>query len=329
MIRNKLFLKALLALIILAVSISIVIWKRTSDLGPLSGAIARMPRFESIDILGRQIGSNDMKGSVVYVQFIDKPRPSDLGLLKELSASWEKEGLVLMAIVDSDNDTVAKFRTEYPKTIILNHDFERLKKLFKTPVSSMFFLFDRSGGLTMAGQTNWQSPSDLRNPLNRLLKNKTFDLSTIFPNKSRIFEHKWLGQIAEIIEKSTVSNHVIVMFARFCAGCSSGTILERLREFHEKSKGLVSVTCILSEAFTEQDASNMRAQLGLPFDVLIADRLLSDRWNWAIREYSEKEVTDIVVIIEKRGRVISLSYPDCSECWPRLLDQLGALSEGR
>ncbi|MCG7854102.1 MAG: hypothetical protein MIO92_16425 [Methanosarcinaceae archaeon] len=325
MAKNKAVPKAAIALIILVLSILYIQWKGKDSQGISSESITRLPSFSTEDIFGRPVKSREIKGRVLYIQFLKGSSPSNLSLLEEVYFAWEKERLFMVAIIDSPNEVTSRLSVDHPRMVIINRDYEAMRKLFKAPVSTMYYLFDTSGALVAAGQTDLQSSAGLRSPLNRLLKNKVFDVSYIMPGGTRVQEHEWLGQIEEVIGEDPNVYHVIAMFARFCAGCSSGMIIERLREFYSKNKALASVTCILGSAFTNQDARNMSTMLDLPFRVIVADKPLGERWNWAINEFSENDATDIVLVIDRTGKVVKTSYPTCSECWTQLIDYLNAL----
>lgn len=325
MIKNRRHFKVAVASLIFVLTIVYIQWKKIDGIRIPSESIKRLPYFEAIDILGRPVNSRDARGRVLYVQFLSGLSVLDIRLLKEIYLSWEKEGLLVMAIVDLQNDDLYRLSIDFPQMVIINRYYEKLLNKFKAPVSDMYYLFDTSGATVVAGQTIWQSEAGLKSPLNRLLKNKVFDISTIIPIETYIHEHEWLGQIAKIIEEDLYDYYVIAMFANICAGCSSGMILESLRDIYSKRKTSVSVTCILNGSFTNQDAINLGAQLGLPFRTVVADESLGARWKWAINEYSERDVTDMVMIIDKKGKIIKLSYPNCAMCLAELIESLQEL----
>jgi hypothetical protein len=72
----------------------------------------------------------------------------------------------------------------------------------------------------------------------------------------------------------------------------------------------------------------MRSQLSLICPIYIADVSLSQKWKHFIGQYRENDLTDIILLVDKAGKILEVADRKCN-CWGRLFNKTTLLLESK
>lgn len=302
-----------IGVVVFIVALIFIQFKKKNEILGSADRSPRLPDFNVADISGKFINSGQFKGRKLYVQFVSPSDISDLSLFEQIYSHWKDEDIKLVIITKNYGEL--KLRIDLNNVIVLAKDFDKLKTIFKAPNYGTYYLFDKTGYLINTGRNDIEYDKYLRILLNRLIKNKYFSISEFIKPNENIKNISWLKQAAEIVEKGYKDFYIISLFTSICAGCRSGSIIINLNSFYLKSLNIADVLCIFSDKFNEVDLVSLKSQLLMRFPVSIADQTLSRKWNYLIKEFSEAEITNIVFIIDKWGKIIRILDPNCSDCF--------------
>jgi len=287
--------------------------KKKIEVSDLNVMFKKLPKFKSLDAAGNLVRSDDFRGKKLYIQFVNPLYDHDIALIKKVYFHWKNEDLIFIIITENYSRFQSKL-ADLNNVIVLSKNYKKLQSLFNVPDSGTHYLFDGSGTLVNIGRNDIEYDKGLKRSLNRLIKNKYFSISDFIKLNENIKEISWFKQPSEIVEKENKEFYVISLFTSICSGCKSGSIMKNLKSFHLKGQNYAYVVCILSDKFNENDIISLRSQLGIKFPVIIADQALSAKWNSLINEFSEAEVTDIIFIMDKSGKIIRVLDPNCKDC---------------
>jgi hypothetical protein len=104
---------------------------------------------------------------------------------------------------------------------------------------------------------------------------------------------------------------LIAVFNRICMTCPSGMMIRKLKEMHRSYEGL-RILALLSNDFSEKDMENIKANLGIEFQLKKVDEAsgyLLDVWDrWKI-ESQEKRFSNGAFLIDMNSEVIRVLQP--------------------
>jgi len=117
--------------------------------------------------------------------------------------------------------------------------------------------------------------------------------------------------LAKSVQSDKYGFSVIAFFNRICMTCPSGMIIRKLKEMHRSYEGL-RILALLSNDFSENDKENIKANLGIEFQLKKADEAsgyLLDVWDrWKI-ESQEKRFSNGAFLIDMNSKVIRVLQP--------------------
>jgi hypothetical protein len=242
-----------------------------------------LPKFKSVDVLGRTINNNILRNKVSYIQFVNSFDPDDIDLIKKVYFNWKDENITIIVITNNLENFKSKSGIDIKDIIVINNDYERMKLKFNSPTSQgSYYLFSASGKTVSAERNNVRYERGIKIFLNRLIKNKYFSISDFVKTDENIKNTKWFGQVAKILEKEDKNFFLISMFTSICDTCPEGSIINYLNKIHSDSQDSVYVLSILNQNFNKHDIENLKSQLNIGFPIITADLELSQKWNFLI-----------------------------------------------
>ena len=273
--------------------------------------ITTIPVFESVDETGNSIKSSDFKEKNLYVQFIDSNSMDDIDLFKEVFLNWIKEGLIIIAI---PNDTPKFLESSgiYPDEIVVlpSSEYLKMKWAFKAPsCCGSFFLFNTAGQLAKT-DFNQKGYEEIKKYLNQLMKNKIFQVSYYFKENEYIKDNVWLSFYWQIIGKENKSYSIVAIFNSICNECLSGGIVHKLANLYSGNRDRLYVLGIVPDDYKDNDIENLKNFLNIEFQIERADPNLKNKWDALIAEYSEAELTNIILLLDKDGKLIKSTNND-------------------
>lgn len=314
------------AVLLMAGAVAYVSWVRYNDSHLQDNKPNKLPRIDATDIHGQVIQNEKYRGRPIYIQFIKDNSRTGIRLLTDLLVEWEDSSLSFLVITNKPDELYDNVARSPRLSIIGSDHYERLKVAFHAPETGSYFLYDSSGSLIITGRDYVDAVKDLKRHLNYVLKGKVFTIQEFIPSNLGADGSKGLMQLHKLVEAAPGPYIVIALFTSICSGCRSGEIMQHLQKLDETKDNLISITCILGADLSEIDSVNAKSQLRLPFPLIVASYDLRLRWDSLITEYSESELTDIVIILDKQGDVLDVAHPNCQDCWNAFyarLDKLG------
>ena len=196
---------------------------------------------------------------------------------------------------------------------LITEEYEEFKQLFAIPeCCEQFMIFDLEGDLLVNENIYIESYKVVRNLLNKKLKGIDYSITKYLPANSNIRNYKWLEQISAIQQSRDEEYYLISMFIEICSGCSSGSIMERLKKTHLEKKEFIYHLAFVPKSFTENDINNLKSEFNLRFTIVNADEQFNNKWNQLIEEYGQSNLTNIVFLIDKAGTVLRTMDGNCS-----------------
>ncbi|MCP2519369.1 hypothetical protein NLC26_01600 [Candidatus Aminicenantes bacterium AC-708-M15] len=288
--------------------------------------IMKLPKFDSMDVRGKLVKSENFKGKNLYVQFVDPLDFDDIDLIKKIYVNWKDENLEIVVITKDFERFKARSGIGTEDIIVLANDYEKLKSKFNSPqCCGTYYLFNKSGRVIAAGKNVIGYENGVKVFLKQLIRNEYFSMSNFIRANENIKNIEWFDQIAEIIEKEDKRYFIFSLFTSFCESCLSGAIINNLKKIYSKNKNFIYVMCILNADFhTKEDIESLRSQSGINFPIVIADSLLNQKWVSLIHEFREADLTDIVFIVDKTGKILKVYHRNCN-CYKSFFDFVNSL----
>lgn len=274
--------------------------------------ISRLPEFTVSDINGRLLKSDQLLGKNLYVQFIDPRYSSDLAVLRGVHSAWKNEDIQILGIVKNVSLFKRRYKNNYEDIIISNENFyeELLNKFKEDYFGQFYYIFDNRGKIVSFGNNDKGYNDGPKIHLKKLISKEYFLISDFIPSNIKYI--KWLEQFLRIINSSKQNYYVFSLFTSICNGCASGKYVDTLNELFLKGNEDVYFACILNDKFNNDDIGRLRSQLKIRLPIFIADSKLSEKWNALIKEFREKELTNIIFISDNRGNIINLFDYSCN-----------------
>jgi len=288
--------------------------------------ISLLPEFHAIDIEGNLVKSSDFKGKNLYVQFVDPLHFEDIDLIKSVYSNWKDEDLTIITVTNDIENFVSKTGINLKDIILINNNYEEIKSNFSSPLhQNTYYLFNGSGGVITFGKNRGRYERGVKIHLKKLIKNEHFSISDLVLVNDNIKNISWFHQVAEIVDRENKNLFIISLFTSFNNACSTGAIIEFLNKIFIENQNSVYVSGILNSSFnSEKDIVSLKSQSQINFPLIIANPILNCKWDSLIHEFREIDLTDIVFIIERDGRILKVYDKEC-RCWNEFQDFLSSL----
>lgn len=273
------------------------------------------PEFSAVDIFGNKINPSTLKGSNVFIQFINPKLHEQVDLLKKIYFEFNEQELLIVVFTKDFKILKKEIRYTLGSIFFITSGYEKFKKIFQVPsCCESFYLFDKSGNLVIT-DFNWKGYEEgIKTQLQSLLKKIEFSIHYFIKSGENIRNIDWFDHLWKIIIREKTPNyHVISMFTRICSSCPSGRIINNLKELYKTSNKSAQFLSILSDNFSENDVNNLKINLGIKFPMIKADEKLANKWNKLIKEFRETDLNNIVFLIDKKGQILSVMQSNNQE----------------
>lgn len=321
-IRNRKFIFCTLILMVAL----IVIYFRKKNANPIkNGELIRLPAFVSTDIDGNKIKKADFRGKYLYVQFIRPIDENNIELFNKVYSNWKKKDLRFLIISKKYDQIKSNINIDSNKQVIFISEYDKFKSLFDAPEYGSHYLFNSSGQKLFHEKNYIEYETGIKKHLVQSIDKDNFSISKFIKKNENISNMDWFDQLSQIIQKEKHEYYIISMFSFVCDSCAQGTIIEWQKFIHSKSKKSTYVLIILSDKYDKNDITILKSQLRIPFQVVIANGLLSQKWDSFIDHYSESEINSIVFIMDNSGHILEVLDPNCKTCWKPFFNRLEAM----
>jgi len=323
-------IKIILAVFIFLFAIIIIQFIKKSDIGFQSGRLTKLPSFRFVDSSENSISNKYFKGKNLYIQFVNPLDKDDLELLKDIYSQWEEIDLsILVATKDFEQlkAKVDKAGIDLKRITVLEKDYNKFKSILRASDIRTNYLFNGDGNLVFSGYNYNGYEQGIKYFLNRLIKNKYFKLSDFVIKGKNINEFPWLKCVTEIMENENKEYCLVSLFTSICNSCASGAIIRKLNNLCAQNRKSLAILSILSDKYyKKEDIIGLKTQLKIRLPVFVADETLGKKWNFLIKEYGEKDLNNLMFILDKSGMVIEVVEPNCSDCFSLFFERIESLT---
>jgi len=252
----------------------------------------------------------------------------DLDLIKTIYFNWKDENVKLVAITNDIERFNLKSGISFQDIIVINNDYEELKSKFNSPYyAGTYYLFNNLGTLVNTGNNSNGYEKELKSYLKQVVKNEYFSISYFIKVDENIRNIEWFKQVSEVVGKDKKEYFIISLFTSFCSSCKSGAIINELKKFYSYNQSLIYVMSILNADFYKpEDINSLKSQSGIDFPIIIADKLLNQKWSSLIHEYRENDLTDIIFIVNKLGKIERIYDNNC-KCGTSFFNYMNSLAK--
>lgn len=80
---------------------------------------------------------------------------------------------------------------------------------------------------------------------------------------------------------------------------------------------MIRTVIVLSPDFSFKDLNNLRERYQLHCPIVVADKVLADKWNSLNEEFFPGELNNIMALISHDGRILSNADAECA-CYAEL-----------
>ncbi|HKQ05714.1 MAG TPA: hypothetical protein VJ464_11315 [Blastocatellia bacterium] len=258
-----------------------------------------LPALDLYDDQGQTISTNKLKGTPLFIQFIDAKINLQVDSFIHTLANGPKSSLVWLLITDSAN--VLRSRLPDTNVTIVEKDYEALRSLFGVqPGIGKWFIFDGAGKLKAQGRYDI---GDAAGQLRSLLDGEpAYSASVFLATLNSLNERNELSDLQVKRDRASSSKAVFVMFSAVCTGCGEAFLLE-LIDSYAKRYPQVWFQVLLPNPYSQRDVDNFKANLNLRVPVGVANAELSRAWLALCDKYGEKVVNGTVIAIDKQNSV--------------------------
>lgn len=281
----------------------------------LERQFSSFPEFSAVDIFGNIVNPSILKGTNVFVQFINPKLEDQIKLLKNVYFEFKNQALLMVVFTEDFQKLNEEIGYALTRMFVITDDYEKFKKIFQVPsCCENFYLFDKSGNLVVT-DFNWKGYKEgIKTHLMSLVEKKKFSIYHFIELEKNIRDIDWFEQLWKIIDREKTYNYYLIsMFTRVCMNCPSGWIIDSLKELYKLSNNSIYFLIILSDNFSENDVRNFKVNLGIKFSVIKADRKLANKWDHLLEEFRESDLNNIVFLIDKHGQVLSAMQSNYQE----------------
>jgi hypothetical protein len=292
--------------------------------------IKAIPKFKLIDINNRKIESHQFKGKATFIEFINSRDPNDMDLFFSVYNNWNREDLNILVGVKDAERFLVKIGRNFKNIFIVQKDYEYLAKKFKLfdLNGGLYCIVDKKGTIIGYGGNKDAYDKEVKVQLQQVINEKAFNIYDFLDYKNNLNDIKWLRQIGDLLNREDKKYYLISLYTKICNNCSEGTQIESLKKIYSKYNEYISVIFVLLDVYTQKDILNMRSQLSLICPIYIADVSLSQKWKHFIGQYRENDLTDIILLVDKAGKILEVADRKCN-CWGRLFNKTTLLLESK
>lgn len=291
---------------------------------PLS-MIKTLPKFNTVDIDGNQVRSSYLQGRNIYIQFVDQEYLDDIELFSAVYHNWRDENIRFLAITNNIENFKEKIASNDRDIVVVNRDYEDLKRKFVSPFgSSTHYIVDENGNIFSYGKNSDGYEKGPKVFLKQLIKNEYFSISDFIKVNENVKEISWLEQVEDILRNNKKDYYIVSLFTKICDTCSGGLSIGVLKKKYSERKDTIYIIGLLHNSYSEDDLSILKSQLEINFDMSRADNILSEKWDSLISQFREDDLTDIVFIMDKSGRILKVMDRSC-RCSDEFYDYVFAL----
>jgi hypothetical protein len=285
------------------------------------------PSFIASDIQGEKIASTDFLKKCTYVQISNLNTKSDALLLSRIESTYGDKLNILMMLVAPVNP--AEWRS-HKLTRFISSENSHLRKLFPAREYGFFYFYNARGQLIDSGGIQAGFERRIKRLLDWHVMNKKFEQNMMIPKLGgHLAEYHWLRQLEQLASNQPQPYYLFGLFSSICDSCSSGFLINMLKRIRAQAGDELGVWGILSPEYTSDDVSCLVTQLSLNFPVDVADSPLGSKWNELGATYTMNDISEIIFITDRVGKVIEIFSGDDIESQNKFLYRCLKLSTGR
>jgi hypothetical protein len=316
-LKNRIFV-AILIFLIFIIFIEIYRGVKVQSFFELS----KIPRFNAIDIRGRQINNRDLMGQVSFFHFVNPYNPEDHELINQVVQNWQHEAINILVFSNMANIKLDIIESASDNLFVIHEQFDKFTKLFSVHEGEgVYCITDRRGRIVISSNSDNAYQKDVKVRLLELLKQKKFLTSDFISLNHNIHNVEWLSIVSELIDSENKDYYVISLFTNICDTCSGGSTIKTFQNIHNKHQDTVRVASILLDSYTQNDIRRLKSHLNINFMVMRANIPLSNKWRHYINEFRESDLTNIAFVVDKTGQVLEMADRNCN-CWAQFFDNL-------
>lgn len=295
----------IILLVIIAVLAVFLIEYRKNQGSPIQTQLTRLPEFDAIDVNGQAVSSNDLRGKLVYIQFIDPRFDEGIKLFQTVYDKWRKKNLNLILFTEYSDLLIKKLGEKHTYLIIINENYEEMKKNFHSTVNNFHYLFNK-GELIYVGINSIGYEKGIKVHLIEQIDKEIFNPSSFLGNKN-VHLMSDFKQLSELVHLFNDEYLLIAFLTDFCDSCLSGYILYQLDKIQNYKSSKIGVCAVLyGNKYFDKDIDGLKSQSGYQFPIYISKNTLTQRWRKYILKFNEKTVSDIVFLIDNNGNVLDI-----------------------
>lgn len=296
-----------LIIILVAANLLMVGWlmSRHGNSHPQSYVIpvrdsGHLPALDLYDDQGQIISTAKLKGSPLFVQFIDAQIKTQVDSIIRTVQNRPSRSPVWLLITDSAN--LLRSRLPIDDITIIERDYDALRNIFGAQRGmGSWFIFDEAGKLKAQGKYD---TGDAVGHLHSILDGQPEYSAALFLKILNSLNASDKLSDAHVKSAKTRSGKaVFVLFSSACTGCKDASLVELINSYSKRFPR-IWFQALLPNTFGQQDIDNFKTNLNIPFAVAIASGDLSQEWLALCDRYGEKVVNGTVIAIEK-GKVVS------------------------
>lgn len=304
-------MKALLCVGIILLALWYIDNKRNKPRG--SNKLLTWPLFAAQDITGKNIHWNKYRNRVRYAQFIGIDDDNNNKLLNNVYFNWS-ESIDIFIFTKQYNRLKDKLESSFPRAIIIENNYEEILSKFKSTKYGTHYVFDKAGSNIYLAENNIRYEDGVKRILNLVVNNNKFAVGNIIKENSYINDQFEFKQIANNIKEMGKKYLLVGMIYSFCGTCSSGALVEILKNINLKWESNGSVLLVLSDEYSQFDIEVFKSQCRIEYPVILADKVLCEKWRRLIDKYSISELNNMAFLINPAGKIEKVFDSTCGEC---------------
>jgi hypothetical protein len=293
-----------------------------NDASPLISAgeksstpLKKMPQFEAMDINNQPVSYRHIQGKIALVYFINLKQRDQIDIISDIYGEFGDFGKLSIIVFLEGSVRSSQELLGLGQVRIIPDQNREYGRLFNVPsCCESFYLYNETGNLISSGANRWDNKQVIKVSLKKELENDTFSISRFLSASENIRSLIGPKEANRIFVEDNPHFYIFALIRDFCKSCSSGRIIQKLNEFQKVSKNRLYIILYLPSSFNSQDLVNLRRQLGVDFDIQIAEIELGLKWDELVEEYGPLFVTDILILANQEGYVITSAFPEC-DCY--------------
>ncbi len=281
--------------------------------------LLEIARRYSKDFYGRKFDERSFSGRTTLLLFMSQQRESDLLLFYKIYAEWIAEGLNLIVVSDDPESTFFPSPALFDGLWIFPDKSRNLADTFRTSSKNpTFILYNEQGdrltvadndiGYEQGARIHIVKALGLRPPLREAFAPLGRDIESL----------EWLTDMKSSLINTDGLGSIVVFINSYCETCNGGTIMEKLRRFTLSGAPFeIKPLFVLSSDFSPQDCVNLEDRYKHGFPIIIASKVLAEKWRMLHKDYFHGELNNIMVLISKGGKILGAADAECA-CYQEL-----------